>query len=186
MTTFFSHHPLKPKEAIVDKTLDPSISSADQMITLRKPELEQVLPHRGNALLIERVDIFPSQGLAIGLLRFAAAENDPVFTGHFPDNPIMPGHWLVEFASLTCAVLFTVSSGIPITGTTGVRIVGLDGCRFLSEVHPWTALTCTAKLVKHRNSIAVFRAMIGNTYTAVCRIEKLTGMIVKERTLGSS
>lgn len=173
----------------MDKTLDPSISSADQMITLRKPELKQVLPHRGNALLIEKADIWPSQGLAIGLLRFAKAEKEPVFSGHFHDNPIMPGHWLVEFASLTCAALFTVSSGIPITGTTGVRIVDLDGCRFLSEVHPWTILTCTAKLVKRRRNIAVFQATIESTFrknAAVCRIEKLTGMIVEERTLGSS
>jgi 3-hydroxymyristoyl/3-hydroxydecanoyl-(acyl carrier protein) dehydratase len=95
----------------------------------------------------------------------------------------MPGHWLIEFASLTCAALFCILTGTPITDTTGMRIVDLDGCRFHSEVLPGMILCCTATLMKQKKGFVVFSAditrIVDGESVRVCQINRLTGAIVQ-------
>jgi 3-hydroxymyristoyl/3-hydroxydecanoyl-(acyl carrier protein) dehydratase len=141
------------------------------------------LPHCGKALIIDKVYALPAEHFGVGCLD---NNREHVFDGHFSGNAIFPGHWLIEFASLTCAAMFTVSSGISITGTTGVRIVGLDGCRFYSEVRPWNKLLCRVELIRHLQDVAIFSAEITREENVklpevVCRIKKLIGVVVKEK-----
>lgn len=140
--------------------------------------LKQLLPHQGNALLIDKALVYPQKYRGDGFLTTALAMH--VFDGHFPGRPIMPGHWLIEFASLTCATIFTVSSGIPITGTAGVRIVAIDGIRFKAEVRPGDELICAATLIQRKKILAYFSATIRTRAEGkeVCRIKELVGILV--------
>ena len=57
--------------------------------------LRKILPHRGNALMIDGISYDPKKPdeiIATKRLR----RWDPLFDGHFPDNPIFSGHFLEE------------------------------------------------------------------------------------------
>ena len=65
--------------------------------------IQRIIPHRYPFLMIDRVrDIVPHRG-AVGIKNVTF--NEPHFTGHFPDAPIMPGVLVVEAMAQTAAVV---------------------------------------------------------------------------------
>ena len=66
-------------------------------------EIMAKIPHRYPFLLIDRViDIVPDQS-ATGIKNVTV--NEPHFTGHFPNKPVMPGVLIIEAMAQTSAVL---------------------------------------------------------------------------------
>jgi len=69
-------------------------------------DLEMLVPHRGPAILIRSVthDVGNPDVLAA---EFLPTERE--FAGHFgPENPVLPGHWLLEAMAVTCTALATI------------------------------------------------------------------------------
>ena len=52
-------------------------------------QIAKILPHRYPFLLVDKVVEFEPGKRAVGIKCITA--NEPQFTGHFPDRPIMPG-----------------------------------------------------------------------------------------------
>ena len=67
--------------------------------------IKQLLPHRSPMLLIDKVTEIGSDYI-VGVKNVTM--NEPYFTGHFPDEPIMPGVLLVEAMS-QCGALFVLN-----------------------------------------------------------------------------
>lgn len=63
----------------------------------------QYLPHRYPFLLIDKVEIVENYKKAIGYKNVTM--NEPQFTGHFPENPIMPGVFIIEAMAQASAVM---------------------------------------------------------------------------------
>lgn len=63
----------------------------------------QLLPHRYPFLLIDRVEDIVLGESATGIKNISLG--DPVFQGHFPDDPIFPGVLTVEALAQTAGVL---------------------------------------------------------------------------------
>jgi 3-hydroxyacyl-[acyl-carrier-protein] dehydratase len=57
-------------------------------------QISKILPHRYPFLLVDRVVEFEPGKRAVGIKCVTA--NEPQFTGHFPDRPIMPGVLMIE------------------------------------------------------------------------------------------
>lgn len=57
-------------------------------------QIAKILPHRYPFLLVDRVVEFEPGQRAVGIKCVTA--NEPQFTGHFPDRPIMPGVLMIE------------------------------------------------------------------------------------------
>lgn len=68
---------------------------------LDRRAIEEILPHKGIALVLDSVEIIDDKR-AVGLFTWPAS---PYTDGHFPGNPVIPGHWIKEFAILVVAVL---------------------------------------------------------------------------------
>ena len=83
-------------------------SSASETITLGPVEAQQImeyLPHRYPFLLIDRV-----LKVELGETKKAVAVknvtmNEPFFTGHFPNNPVMPGVLIIEAMAQAAGML---------------------------------------------------------------------------------
>jgi beta-hydroxyacyl-ACP dehydratase FabZ len=57
-------------------------------------EIMRILPHRYPLLLIDRITELEPMVRARGYKNVTA--NEPIFTGHFPDNPLFPGVYMIE------------------------------------------------------------------------------------------
>ncbi len=78
------------------------------MLEFDKKMLEELLPHRGIALVIDGLEYdLEKPDFITG--KKILKENDPHFTGHFPGNHIFPGHWSIEAMALTAATLIKLS-----------------------------------------------------------------------------
>ena len=77
--------------------------SLSDTIQLSTREVKAILPHRYPFLLVDKVlDIKPQESI---LAQKNISISDPIFEGHFPDNPIYPGVLLIEGLAQTSGIL---------------------------------------------------------------------------------
>lgn len=105
-----------------------------------------MLPHRYPFLLIDRV-------LELGEERALTLKNvaidEPFFSGHFPERPIMPGVLIVEAMAQSAAIL-----AIGIVGPRSLfMLTGLDKVRFRRRVIPGDQLRIEVRLLKHHHPL---------------------------------
>lgn len=100
----------------------------------------QMLPHRYPFLLIDKVQILESNERAIGIKNVTM--NEPHFTGHFPEKPIMPGVLIIEAMAQTSAVVVVQAMGAdaPKAEDKLVYFMSVDEAKFRKPVVPGDVL----------------------------------------------
>ena len=108
--------------------------------------LLKLLPHRYPFLMVDRV-VEVSDTHAVTLKN--VTHNEPFFTGHFPDMPVMPGVLILEALAQSSALL-----AIHILGIQDIpffMLTGLDKVRFRRRVVPGDQLRMEVRLLRqHR------------------------------------
>jgi len=120
-------------------------------------EVKNFLPHRYPFLLIDRVlDFEVSKKLtAIKNVSF----NEPQFTGHFPNQPIMPGVLIIEaLAQATGILAFKSEVGKPKEGQI-YMLVGVDNARFKRMVEPGDQLKLDVEVLTVKRGIWKFKCI---------------------------
>ena len=118
-------------------------------------DVKNYLPHRYPFLLIDRVlEIEIGKSLvAIKNVTF----NEPQFTGHFPEQPIMPGVMIVEALAQATGILAVKSEvGKPIDGQI-YMLVGIDKVRFKRVVEPGDQLRLEVEVMTVKRGIWKFK-----------------------------
>lgn len=120
--------------------------------TLDIRQILEILPHRFPFLLVDRVlEVVPGKR-AVAIKNVTA--NEPQFTGHFPERPLMPGVLIVEaLAQVGGIVLLQLEE---YHGRLAL-FAGIDGVRFRRTVQPGDQLVMTAELIKVRGGIGRVR-----------------------------
>jgi 3-hydroxyacyl-[acyl-carrier-protein] dehydratase len=109
------------------------------------------LPHRYPFLLVDRV-LACTPGESIRAIKNVTV-NEPFFTGHFPERPVMPGVMVLEALAQVAGILtYTTLKRIP-NANTRFYFAGIDGCRFRRPVEPGDQLILTAQVVKNMRGI---------------------------------
>jgi 3-hydroxyacyl-[acyl-carrier-protein] dehydratase len=128
-------------------------------------EILHRIPHRYPMLLIDAAEDYRPNESIIGIK--CVTVNEPFFTGHFPDNPVMPGVLIVEAMAQSGAVLMSKSLNADVTGKT-IMIVSMDEARFRHPVRPGDVLRMHVEVLRHRGDLFKFRgkAMIGDKLAA--------------------
>jgi len=106
-------------------------------------EILNAIPHRPPFLFIDRiVELHDTK------IRTAKdiSTDDPVFEGHYPGQPIMPGALICESIFQTGAVLLSkmmggIGEGVPV-------LTRINNARFKSIVRPGSTLDIEAELVE--------------------------------------
>ncbi len=117
-------------------------------------EIRKFLPHRYPFLLVDRViDCVPGERItAIKNISI----NEPQFTGHFPNQAIMPGVLIIEaLAQATGLLGFRTMSEEPSEDIL-YMLVGVDNVRFKRQVVPGDQLTLKAKIERRSKVIWKF------------------------------
>ena len=110
-------------------------------------EILQLLPHRYPFLLIDRVlEVEPKQRI---LCLKNVSFNEPHFTGHFPDFPLMPGVLIVEAIAQAGGLLLL--NEIPDRADKLMVFTGIDGAKFRKPVVPGDQLKIEVKVLQWRS-----------------------------------
>ena len=112
-------------------------------------EIREYLPHRYPFLLVDRVvELNPGESI---VAYKNVTVNEPFFTGHFPDHPVMPGVLIVEAMAQAAGVLgFKTMNKRPQDGSI-YYFVGADNLRFKRPVVPGDRLQLEAKVKRIDN-----------------------------------
>jgi UDP-3-O-[3-hydroxymyristoyl] N-acetylglucosamine deacetylase/3-hydroxyacyl-[acyl-carrier-protein] dehydratase len=98
-------------------------------------DIAKLLPHRYPFQLVDK--IMSLDGTTVVGIKNVTM-NEPQFTGHFPENPVMPGVLQVEAIAQTGGVLVLTATGEP--EKYWPYLVGIDNCRFYKNVLPGDTL----------------------------------------------
>jgi len=127
----------------------------------------KLLPHRYPFLLIDRVVELEAgvRGRGIKNVTF----NEPVFTGHFPENPVFPGVLILEaLAQASVMVGFADQATQEEPAQNLYLYAGIDKARFKRPVVPGDQLLLDVEVVKSRRGIWQFdaQARVGDALAA--------------------
>ncbi len=129
-------------------------AATDLQLPMEAADIMRILPHRYPFLLIDRV-VELEPGKRVVAIKNVTA-NEPQFTGHFPERPIMPGVLMVEALAQTGAV--AVLALAEYRGKLAL-FAGIDGCRFRRTVLPGDTLRMEVTLEKLRGMFGRARAV---------------------------
>src|SRR3982750_2448052 len=69
-------------------------TESTELTAMNIAEILKALPHRYPMLMIDRIININGDETAVGIKNVTF--NEPIFQGHFPDNPIFPGVLIIE------------------------------------------------------------------------------------------
>jgi beta-hydroxyacyl-ACP dehydratase FabZ len=111
-------------------------------------EIMTILPHRYPMLLIDRITELEPLQFARGYKNVTA--NEPMFTGHFPGNPVLPGVYMIEaLAQLGGTTVLEPGD----MARKLVYLVGVDKVKFRRPVVPGDRLDMEARVLRTRRNI---------------------------------
>lgn len=116
-------------------------------------EIMSILPHRYPFLLVDRIVEMDRKKRIVGLKNVTA--NEPQFTGHFPENPIMPGVLTIEAMAQTGGVLLLTE--YPDRAERLMVFTGIDEAKFRRPVVPGDQLRIEVDVISWRPKISKMR-----------------------------
>jgi 3-hydroxyacyl-[acyl-carrier-protein] dehydratase len=117
--------------------------------TLDITEIMAILPHRYPFLLIDRVVEMERKKRIVAIKNVTA--NEPQFTGHFPDYPVMPAVMTVEaMAQAGGALLLTE---VPDRESKLMLFTGIDEARFRRQVVPGDQVRIEVTVLNWRSRV---------------------------------
>ena len=93
----------------------------------------RVIPHRFPMLMLDRLTEIEAHRRAVGIKLVTI--NEPFFQGHFPNDPIVPGVFIIEAMAQAAAAMVMASMGAEHEGSR-VYFMGIEGARFRRPVRP--------------------------------------------------
>lgn len=110
-----------------------------------------LLPHRYPFLLVDRVlKLEPLK--SITALKNVTI-NEPFFTGHFPEMPVMPGVMILEALAQVAGILSFVSIKRAKNHRSLIYFAGIDHARFKKIVYPGDQLILKADVLHVKREI---------------------------------
>ena len=119
-------------------------------------EILKYLPHRYPFLLVDRV-LSCEPGKDITALKNVTI-NEPFFSGHFPNYPVMPGVLVIEALAQAAGILTLKSVSAKPDQDSIFYFVGIDAARFKRPVQPGDQLMLKATILRERIGIWKYSA----------------------------
>jgi len=110
-----------------------------------------MIPHRPPFLWIDRVEEL-EPGVRCVAVKFVDPA-DPIFTGHFPAKPILPGVLLIEAVAQTAGVMLG-SAGPQVAGGGVALLAAVNRFKFLKPVSPGKELRIETKKLTNVGQMA--------------------------------
>ena len=119
-------------------------------------QILSMLPHRFPIILVDRVLEIES-GKRIVTLKNVSA-NEPVFSGHFPHYPVMPGVLILEAMAQSAAILAIITAERGPEDRGLYYFAGIDKARFKRPVVPGDQLRMEVEVERSMRGVGKFNA----------------------------
>ena len=134
------------------------------------------LPHRYPMLLLDRITELEPLKRAAGFKNVTIDE--PFFTGHFPNNPVMPGVFIIEaMAQLGGTVILEPNAA----KTSVPYLAGVDNARFRRPVIPGDRLMMEVAVEWVRQNLGCLRAESRVDDKVVCTAQLMFSIVTDTR-----
>lgn len=151
------------------------MNQSTELTAMSIAEILKSLPHRYPFLMIDKIIGINGDESAIGIKNVTF--NEPIFQGHFPENPIFPGVLIIEGMAQTAGAIV-----IKHDSTSGrkniVLMLGVDKAKFRKPAGPGDVIEFHISKIQRRRNVGRYKAeaMVDGTMIAEAEI---TAMIVE-------
>ncbi|MGB9204348.1 MAG: 3-hydroxyacyl-ACP dehydratase FabZ [Terriglobales bacterium] len=121
---------------------------------IERSEIQTMIPHRPPFLWIDRVEEL-EPGVRCVAVKFVDPK-DPIFAGHFPAKPILPGVLLIEAVAQTAGVMLGSAAphGPRSSGGQLALLAAVNRFKFLKPVTPGQELRIETKKLTDAGQMA--------------------------------
>ena len=113
------------------------------------------LPHRYPFLMIDKIVKINGDESAVGIKNVTF--NEPMFQGHFPENPIFPGVLIIEGMAQTAgAIVIKHDSGVGKKNV--VLMLGVDKAKFRKPAGPGDVIEFHIAKIQRRRNVGRYKA----------------------------
>jgi 3-hydroxyacyl-[acyl-carrier-protein] dehydratase len=127
------------------------------MTMLNQAQIEERLPHRAPILLLASVEEWVADKHLVAKRPLPA--NDPVFAGHFPDHPILPGVLGVEALAQAGALLTNLTDDYT-AAQTQFLFRSIHKVSFRQPILPGDTMTLAVTQIQKRGGVYKFEGQV--------------------------
>jgi len=99
---------------------------------MNRSEIERMIPHRAPFLLLDRVEELVPGTRCVAVM--SIDPEDPIFAGHFPGRPILPGVLMIEAVGQAAAVMMAAATAQGAIGNA--LLAAVNRFKFFTPVTP--------------------------------------------------
>jgi 3-hydroxyacyl-[acyl-carrier-protein] dehydratase len=118
-------------------------------------DILKLLPHRYPFLLIDRIIEVDGDNSGIGIKNLTI--NEPIFQGHFPNDPAFPGVLIIEGMAQTAGAM-AIAAGAATGKDHIVYLLTVDKCKFRKPARPGDRIEYHIKKLRRRMTMGWFEA----------------------------
>ena len=135
--------------------MNDSIIENGELTAMSLAEILKSLPHRYPFLMIDKIIRINGDESAVGVKN--VTYNEPMFQGHFPENPIFPGVLIIEGMAQTAgAIVIKHDSGVGKKNV--VLMLGIDKAKFRKPAGPGDTIEFHIAKIQRRRNVGRYKA----------------------------
>ena len=142
-------------------------------------EIMSILPHRYPMRLIDRVVELEPKTRIVALKNVTA--NEPHFTGHFPDYPIMPGVMTIEAMAQAGGALLLTEFSAEEREQKLMVFSGIEAARFRKPVLPGDQLRIEVTVLNWRSTMVKLKGVATVDGTLVSEATFTAALVLRPR-----
>lgn len=121
---------------------------------LNTKQIMEIIPHRHPFLLVDTIESMIPGKSAVGYK--CVTYDEPFFSGHFPDEPVMPGVLQIEACAQVGAVaILSLEENRGKTAYFGA----INNARFKRKVVPGDRLRMECEIIKQKGHLGIGKAV---------------------------